>query len=205
MLKHDLREQGGLIVGLVTAIHHYKNPSRRCPRFAVLARRQLAFTSKLNRRDSTVPTHETSRRSRELSPCPKMSRNGHIWPRESAWSSVQSLLNFHTGGPTTSTPILLMIGPTSNPTRTAYKVQSTTLLKKLVGTKVYSIGDGEFSIGSTLIICEAVFNNVLSAEGRDHCRARARGIYCPHNLKNINNVGMIHKDEDLHTALCACV
>ena len=113
--KHDLRERVGLIVGLVAAVHHYLNHT--LDRTALDSKSscttaqnsQDAFTSEWNRRDSTVSTHETSRRSRELSPCPKMSRNGTIWPRESTVDvsgDIQSLLNFHTGGPTISTPTL---------------------------------------------------------------------------------------------------
>ncbi len=74
------------------------------------------------------------------------------------------------------------------------------MLKDLVGDTVYSIGDVKYSIGSTLIICEAMSSTmcylrkvVITAQ------PSGEGVYTPWNLKNIQNVGTIHKDEDLRT------
>ena len=79
------------------------------------------------------------------------------------------------------------------------------MLKDLVGDKVYIVDGVEYSIGSTLIICE------LTSSTKHYLRkveittqGSGVGLYTPYNLKNIENVGTIHKDEDLR-AITQCV
>jgi len=79
-------------------------------------------------------------------------------------------------------------------------VEHHKLLKRLAGNKVYIIGDAEFHIGSKLVICEVTSSTKHYLRSVDiTAQCSGTGVYCPHNLKNINNVGMIHKDEDLRT------
>ena len=81
----------------------------------------------------------------------------------------------------------------------------TKMLRDLVGDKVYCIDGADFSIGSTLIICEATSSTTCYLRRVEiTAQCSGTGVYTPFNLKNIQNVGTIHKDEDLR-AVTQCV